>query len=75
MAQRIWKRVAGSLYGYGNGYKATIYETQGFPEFDVKPIWTVLVHKGDKQVAKHIAASEAIVKRWAETNYLKGKSG
>ncbi len=35
MPQRIWKHVAGSLYGYGNGYKATVYETQGFPEFDV----------------------------------------
>lgn len=75
MAQRTWKRVGDrkELNGYGNGYKAVIYETKGFPEMDVEPIWTVLVHKGDKRVAKNIDKSEAAVKRWAEKNYLKGK--
>ena len=73
MAQRIWKRVGDrkELNGYGNGFHAVIYETKPLPGFDLEPIWTVLVHKNSKQVAKHITNSEAAVKRWAEANYLK----
>lgn len=72
MSQRIWKRVNDETIGFGNGYRAHVYETPGFAELNIETIWTVLVHDCHKRVAKHIDKSESAVKRWAEKNYLKG---
>lgn len=69
---KIWSHTNGELIGHGNGFRAHVYETQGFPEFDVEPIWTVLIHDCHKRVNKHQANSQASVKRWAEKKYLRG---
>lgn len=72
MPQRIWKRVAGDLVGFGNGHRAIMYETAGFPDHGVDPIWTAIVYKGDKRVTKITDKTEAAVKRQAEIKYLRG---
>lgn len=64
---KIWKHVGHDLHGYGNGYKAVIYEYVFTNDV------TVLVHKGDNEINRHVAPSLAAGKRWAERHYLKGK--
>lgn len=69
--KKIWKQVNGQLVGFGKEYFAHVYVTEGFPEFEVPPVWTVLVMCNGVQVAKFIDKSERTVKRWAEKNYLR----
>lgn len=64
MPGRIWKRVGTALYGYGNGYKAVVYD-------DMAPI-QVLVLRGDTLVKTTHLPTPKAAKMWAEKHYLKG---
>lgn len=59
--------VAGQWYGYGNGFKAVVYE------FNETEIAEVHIRRNEVEVAKHHASNIQAAKRWAERNYLKGK--
>jgi hypothetical protein len=67
MTVRIWKRVGHDMHGYGNGFKAVVYE---FPFTDQVQ---VRILKGDNEVTRHDAENLNAGKRWAERHYLKGK--
>lgn len=64
MPHRIWKRVAGALYGRANGFKVVIYE-------GTEPV-LVFVYKNDTEVKSVHLPNVKAAKSWAEKHYLKG---
>ncbi len=64
MPGRIWKRVAGTLYGYGNGFKAVVYD-------DTEPC-IVTIQRGDTPVQTTSLPDAKTARKWAEKHYLKG---
>lgn len=65
MPGRIWKRSGDTHYGYGNGFRAVVYDEGLIPVL-------VFVYKGDREVKTTHLPDVDTAKRWAERNYLKG---
>lgn len=65
---RTWKNINGTWYGYGNGFKAVLYESAETEKVKV------LVHRNEHQMEQHFCDNVQSAKRWAERNYLKARN-